>query len=239
MRHRPRDTSGPPLAHPPCRPARPLPVQTCHGSGVEMKLRALGPGMVQQIQQRCSRCGGGGYSCPASDRCTSCDGKGLAPEKKVFEVRRRCKGRPVCCPCFNRAGGPGAAKLVWQRRLDGSCAGTHAHCAPGAQAANPPASAHRGSPPPCHLGRAAPAVSFTPTARMAPFCCHAPTPAVPPTHPPNTPTPLAGACGARAPPWQQGCLPRRGRQRLPRRAARRPHLHPGAGGGSYVVKKRR
>ncbi|PSC75824.1 molecular chaperone [Micractinium conductrix] len=60
--------------------------ETCHGSGVEMKLRAIGPGMVQQIQQRCSRCGGGGYSCPASDRCHTCDGKGLAPEKKVFEV---------------------------------------------------------------------------------------------------------------------------------------------------------
>jgi DnaJ family protein A protein 2 len=53
-----------------------------------MKLRALGPGMVQQIQQRCSRCGGGGYSCPPSDRCPTCDGKGLAPEKKVFEVRK-------------------------------------------------------------------------------------------------------------------------------------------------------
>ena len=52
-----------------------------------MKLRALGPGMVQQIQQRCSRCGGGGYSCPAADKCGHCDGKGLAPEKKVFEVR--------------------------------------------------------------------------------------------------------------------------------------------------------
>ena len=51
-----------------------------------MKLRALGPGMVQQIQQRCSRCGGGGYSCPAADKCGQCDGKGLAPEKKVFEV---------------------------------------------------------------------------------------------------------------------------------------------------------
>ncbi len=82
---------------PPTQPGQPAPspwsfpsrVQTCHGSGVEMKLRALGPGMVQQIQQRCSRCGGGGYSCPASDRCTSCDGKGLAPEKKVFEVRLR------------------------------------------------------------------------------------------------------------------------------------------------------
>ena len=39
-----------------------FPLQTCHGSGVEMKLRALGPGMVQQIQQRCSKCGGGGYA---------------------------------------------------------------------------------------------------------------------------------------------------------------------------------
>lgn len=60
--------------------------ETCHGSGVEMKLRALGPGMVQQIQQRCSRCGGGGYACPPADKCGQCDGKGLAPEKKVFEV---------------------------------------------------------------------------------------------------------------------------------------------------------
>jgi DnaJ-class molecular chaperone len=62
-------------------------LQVCHGSGVEMKLRALGPGMVQQIQQRCSKCGGGGYSCPAADKCGQCGGKGLAPEKKVFEVR--------------------------------------------------------------------------------------------------------------------------------------------------------
>ncbi|KAI3433861.1 hypothetical protein D9Q98_003664 [Chlorella vulgaris] len=60
--------------------------EVCHGSGVEMKLRALGPGMVQQIQQRCSKCGGGGYSCPAADKCGQCGGKGLAPEKKVFEV---------------------------------------------------------------------------------------------------------------------------------------------------------
>lgn len=67
-------------------------LQTCHGSGVEMKLRALGPGMVQQIQQRCSRCGGGGYSCPPADKCGQCDGKGLAPEKKVFEVRPHRQG---------------------------------------------------------------------------------------------------------------------------------------------------
>ena len=51
-----------------------------------MKLRPIGPGMVQQIQQRCSRCGGAGYACPPADKCGHCDGKGLAPEKKVFEV---------------------------------------------------------------------------------------------------------------------------------------------------------
>ena len=59
---------------------------TCQGSGVEVKLRPLGPGMMQQIQQRCSRCGGAGYACPPSDRCPTCTGKGLIPDKKVFEV---------------------------------------------------------------------------------------------------------------------------------------------------------
>lgn len=59
---------------------------SCHGSGVEVKIRHIGPGMVQQIQQRCSSCGGGGYSCPASDRCQSCEGKGIAPNKKIFEL---------------------------------------------------------------------------------------------------------------------------------------------------------
>lgn len=53
----------------------------------QVKIRPLGPGMVQQIQQRCSTCGGAGYSCPPSDRCTACGGKGLAPNRKVFEVR--------------------------------------------------------------------------------------------------------------------------------------------------------
>lgn len=43
----------------------------------------------------------------------------------------------------------------------------------------------------------------------------------------------AGARGAWAPPRQQGGVPRRGGQRLARRAARRPHLHPGAGAAPH------
>jgi len=59
---------------------------TCEGTGVEVKLRPIGPGMMQQIQQRCSTCSGAGYSCPLSDRCGRCSGKGLTPDKKIFEV---------------------------------------------------------------------------------------------------------------------------------------------------------
>lgn len=68
------------------RSGKKYPCDTCQGSGVEMKLRQLGPGMMQQIQQRCSRCSGAGYACPPSDRCPSCEGRGLRPDKKVFEV---------------------------------------------------------------------------------------------------------------------------------------------------------
>jgi DnaJ family protein A protein 2 len=60
--------------------------EVCHGSGVQVIMRPLGPGMMQQIQQPCSRCHQTGYAVPAHDACPSCGSKGLVPEKKVFEV---------------------------------------------------------------------------------------------------------------------------------------------------------
>lgn len=51
-----------------------------------MQLRALGPGMMQQVQQPCMACGQTGYATPPSDKCGACGGKGLLPEKKVFDV---------------------------------------------------------------------------------------------------------------------------------------------------------
>ncbi|KXZ50899.1 hypothetical protein GPECTOR_14g147 [Gonium pectorale] len=60
--------------------------QTCQGTGVQVHLRPLGPGMMQQIQSRCSNCGGNGYSTPAGDQCTNCKGKCLVSDKKTFEV---------------------------------------------------------------------------------------------------------------------------------------------------------
>ena len=59
---------------------------TCRGSGVQVHIRPIGPGMVQQIQARCSECGGSGKSHPPSDRCGGCGGTCLVSEKKTFEV---------------------------------------------------------------------------------------------------------------------------------------------------------
>ena len=59
---------------------------TCRGAGVEVRLRQIGPGMVQQVQARCSRCAGAGFAPPPSDRCAGCEGRGMRPDRKVFEV---------------------------------------------------------------------------------------------------------------------------------------------------------
>lgn len=58
----------------------------CNGNGIEVKIKQLGPGMIQQIQARCTTCGGTGYAAPAEDKCHKCGGKGLMKERKVFEV---------------------------------------------------------------------------------------------------------------------------------------------------------
>lgn len=36
----------------------------CNGSGTEIKIKQLGPGMIQQMQMRCSNCGGAGFAPP-------------------------------------------------------------------------------------------------------------------------------------------------------------------------------
>jgi len=58
----------------------------CRGTGVEVKIRQIAPGMVQQMQGRCGECAGTGNATPHSDRCEACGGKQLRPDKKTFEV---------------------------------------------------------------------------------------------------------------------------------------------------------
>jgi len=49
--------------------------EDCDGSGVQVEMRQIGPGMVQQLQRHCAECGGQGYSARTKK------------ERKVLEVR--------------------------------------------------------------------------------------------------------------------------------------------------------
>jgi len=57
----------------------------CHGRGIRVTLRQMGP-MIQQIQSPCDECSGTGEIINARDRCTNCKGKKVLPEKKIIEV---------------------------------------------------------------------------------------------------------------------------------------------------------
>lgn len=59
--------------------------QACHGQGVRVTLRQLGP-MVQQIQQPCGDCEGTGEIVDPKNRCKQCNGKKTQQERKVLEV---------------------------------------------------------------------------------------------------------------------------------------------------------
>lgn len=57
----------------------------CNGSGVDVKLRPIGPGMVQQIQQPCRECNQTGEKIREKDKCKKCNGKKVVKERKVLE----------------------------------------------------------------------------------------------------------------------------------------------------------
>ncbi|KIJ69543.1 hypothetical protein HYDPIDRAFT_172911 [Hydnomerulius pinastri MD-312] len=58
---------------------------SCHGRGIKVTLRQMGP-MIQQIQSACDECDGTGEVINPKDRCTNCKGKKVLPEKKILEV---------------------------------------------------------------------------------------------------------------------------------------------------------
>jgi len=64
-------------------------VQTCngcHGNGVKVIVRQLGPGMIQQMQTVCPDCSGKGEIIREKDRCKTCMGKKVVRERKILEV---------------------------------------------------------------------------------------------------------------------------------------------------------
>ncbi|OQV21484.1 putative DnaJ-like protein subfamily A member 2 [Hypsibius exemplaris] len=58
----------------------------CRGHGIKVSLRPIGPGMMQQVQEKCQNCRGTGQDFSDTDRCKKCDGKQVSREKKVQEI---------------------------------------------------------------------------------------------------------------------------------------------------------
>uniref|UniRef100_A0A6M2DKK9 Putative dnaj c chaperone protein n=1 Tax=Xenopsylla cheopis TaxID=163159 RepID=A0A6M2DKK9_XENCH len=59
---------------------------TCRGSGMQVQIQQLGPGMIQQIQSVCSECRGSGERINPKDRCKQCQGRKTVRERKILEV---------------------------------------------------------------------------------------------------------------------------------------------------------
>lgn len=59
---------------------------TCRGSGFQVTVQQLGPGMIQQIQSACSECRGEGQRINPKDRCKTCNGRKTIRDRKILEV---------------------------------------------------------------------------------------------------------------------------------------------------------
>lgn len=58
----------------------------CRGTGVQVRIQQIGPGMVQQIQSRCHECRGEGEVIDPKLRCKTCNGQKIVKERKILEV---------------------------------------------------------------------------------------------------------------------------------------------------------
>ncbi|XP_067653821.1 dnaJ homolog subfamily A member 1-like [Haliotis asinina] len=58
----------------------------CDGSGMMIQVHRLAPGMVQQVQSRCSECRGQGEIINPKLRCKTCQGNKVVKERKILEV---------------------------------------------------------------------------------------------------------------------------------------------------------
>lgn len=60
--------------------------QNCRGSGMQIRIQQIGPGMMQQIQSMCSECHGEGETVDPKLKCKKCSGKKVNRERKILEV---------------------------------------------------------------------------------------------------------------------------------------------------------
>jgi DnaJ family protein A protein 1 len=59
----------------------------CRGTGMQVRIQQLGPGMMQQIQSMCSECQGQGERIDPKLRCKKCNGRKVTRERKILEVQ--------------------------------------------------------------------------------------------------------------------------------------------------------
>ncbi|CAD7670210.1 unnamed protein product [Nyctereutes procyonoides] len=57
----------------------------CRGTGMQIRIHQIGPGIVQQIQSVCMECQGHGERISPKDRCKSCNRRKIVREKKILE----------------------------------------------------------------------------------------------------------------------------------------------------------
>lgn len=60
--------------------------RNCKGTGMQVRIHQLAPGMVQQIQTVCPDCRGEGESIDPKHMCKHCNGKKVTRERKILEV---------------------------------------------------------------------------------------------------------------------------------------------------------
>lgn len=58
----------------------------CRGTGMQVRIQQLGPGMMQQIQSMCGECNGDGQRIDPKLRCKTCNGRKVNRERKILEV---------------------------------------------------------------------------------------------------------------------------------------------------------
>merc|ERR1719512_496867 len=59
----------------------------CRGTGMQVRIQQLGPGMMQQNQSMCQECHGEGERVDPKLRCKKCNGRKVNRERKILEVQ--------------------------------------------------------------------------------------------------------------------------------------------------------
>ncbi|CAF4815737.1 unnamed protein product [Pieris macdunnoughi] len=59
---------------------------TCRGTGMQVQIQQLGPGMIQQIQTICGECRGKREIIDPKDRCKVCQGRKTVRDRKILDV---------------------------------------------------------------------------------------------------------------------------------------------------------